>query len=91
MPSNRKRVELASFRSFEKIQEIINRRFSVESEQRHYGWGENGKNGVSVVFHEKIGAHDIVVAMSSDSIELVNWINKFLEAIMLPKFFLRRL
>ena len=67
MPSNRKRVELASFGSFEKTQEIINERFSVDSEKRHYGWGENVENGVSVVFREKMGAHDIVVAMTSDS------------------------
>jgi hypothetical protein len=64
---------------FEKIQEIINEHFSVESEQRHYGWGENGKNGLSIVFHEKIGAHGIVVATTRDSTELVNWINNFLE------------
>ena len=35
--------------------------------------------GVQIIFHEKIGAHDITVIKAADSAELVRWAEKFLE------------
>ena len=41
--------------------------------------GEDLAGGVEVVFHEKIGAHDITVVRATDAVELVDWIDDFLQ------------
>lgn len=71
-------VEPASFQSFEEIQRLI----WDEGLNLHYGLSE-GKvraGSVEVVFHEEIGAHDIIVVRATDAVELVDWIENFLQA-----------
>lgn len=77
LPSNPK-VEAASFKSFEEIQNLIweegikQFKFSTQSEARN--------RSVEVVFHEVIGAHNITIVRTGNIIELVNWIRQFLAA-----------
>lgn len=69
-------VEAASFQAFEQIQSLIWEEgmnqliYSTKSEAR--------SEGVEVVFHEQIGAHNITVVKASDTSELVNWMEDFL-------------
>jgi len=70
-------VESASFHSFEEVQRLI-----WEEGVNLYGTlGKEGARagGVDVVFHEKIGAHDVTVVMATGSSELVDWMEDFLE------------
>jgi outer membrane protein assembly factor BamB len=76
-------VELGSVESFDKIEEIINRN------NWGYGGGHDDKNGnqtiapgienVEIVFHEKVGAHDITAVKINSPIEFSDWVNNFLE------------
>jgi len=76
LPSKPNKVELASFKSFEEINEIIwNVGFKT--------YGERGgflqvEKGVELVFHEKIGAHNIAIVKADDSSQLASWMTNFL-------------
>lgn len=78
LPSNPSRVELASFESFEILQEILN-----EKLPQTYKGNFMGRDGAieapQIVFHEKIGSHDITIVMASDSSELLDWMKSFLK------------
>ncbi|RLI42207.1 hypothetical protein DRO59_04855 [Candidatus Bathyarchaeota archaeon] len=71
-------IEIASFQSFEEIQRLIweegLNRFMYSTK------GEARSGSVEVVFHEKIGAHNITVVKAVDATELVDWIGNFLQA-----------
>lgn len=71
-------VSAASFRSFEEIQRLI----WEEGVNLYKGrsLGEIQAESVEVVFHEKIGAHDITVVRATNAGELVDWIDNFLQA-----------
>ncbi len=77
LPSEPERIEPASFSSFEKIEEII---WMVGLRT----YGGNGyfkiEDGVSIVFYEKIGAHNITVVKASNSQQLTNWMRDFLQS-----------
>lgn len=77
LPSEPK-VEPASFKSFEEIQRLI----WQEGTQQYYGRTINEVKdaSVEVVFHEQIGAHNITVVKATDTAELVDWIENFLQA-----------
>jgi len=77
LPSNPKRVELASFKSFETLQEIINEKLRQMSKGNTMGRGD-AIEGPQIVFHEKIGSHDITIVVASGSSELVDWMKSFL-------------
>jgi len=70
-------VEAAGFESFTEIQMLMLREglsvgyWSSEDEAQ--------SRGVEIVFHEEIGAHNISVVRSTDTQELVSWMNDFLE------------
>jgi hypothetical protein len=73
-------IEKGDFASFKQIDKLIKEHFPVGL------WDRSGKGtlgppeeGVEIVFHEKIGAHDITVVKAADSAELVRWAEKFLE------------
>lgn len=75
-------VELGSVESFEKIEEIINRnRYNYEY------YGDNGtelaapdnKASVEIVFHEKVGPHDITAVQINSPVEFTEWVNNFLK------------
>lgn len=70
LPSNPKRVELASFKSFEEIHEMI---WGI-----HRSLSTPKGEGVDIVFHEKIGSHDVTIVKAGDSSELVGWMRDFL-------------
>lgn len=76
LPSEPK-IEPASFQSFAQIQTLIWNEGAAT-----YGRTLNDAKAASleVVFHEKIGAHEITVVKATDTAELVNWIENFLQA-----------
>ncbi|MBN2186310.1 MAG: DUF2330 domain-containing protein [Dehalococcoidia bacterium] len=74
-------IEKGDFASFEQVDKLI---------QKHSPgpqWDRSGKvkltqgEGVEIVFHEKIGAHDITAVKAADSAELVQWAQGFLERV----------
>lgn len=73
-------VEKGYFTSFEQVDKLIKEHFPGR------GWDRFRKDalapgeGVEIVFHEKIGAHDITVVKAADSAELVQWAENFLVA-----------
>jgi len=76
LPSNPMKIEEASLESFNVVQELIG--YHVP---RYLG--EDGPTGnetaeVRVIFHEKIGMHDITVVEAHNVSEFAEWINKFL-------------
>jgi hypothetical protein len=77
LPSEPK-VEAASFQCFEEIQRLI----WEEGVNRFMYSSEDGarSGSVEVVFHEEIGAHNITVVRARDAVDLVDWIENFLEA-----------
>ena len=78
LPSKPK-IEKGDFASFEQVDKLIKEHFPGR------GWDQFRKGalgpgeGVEIVFHEKIGAHDITVVKAADSSELVKWAEKFLK------------
>jgi hypothetical protein len=80
LPSEPDRIEQGDFNSFLRIRDIIYDRF-----RPRHGWfecggtgGKEGGAGVDIVFHDKIGAHDIWVAKATDAAGFVNWADDFL-------------
>jgi len=74
-------VEKGDFASFEQVDKLIKEHFPG----RGWDWLRKGalgpREGVEIVFHEKIGAHDITVVKAADSEELVRWAEGFLKEI----------
>ncbi len=77
LPSEPK-VEKGDFASFEQVNRLI------EEHSPRQWWDGFRKGaltpgeGVEIIFHEKIGAHDITVVKAGDSAELVMWAESFL-------------
>ncbi len=80
LPSQPDRIEKGDFDSFVRITELI------EEHYPGYSWWKElwtmGVGGaepeVEIVFHEKIGAHDIWVAKANDADEFIEWAEDFL-------------
>jgi len=72
LPSIPNKIEKASFESFNAVQELIWFHLPLRSE---YG---NETDDVKVIFHEKIGMHDITVVEANNVSELVGWVDEFL-------------
>jgi len=70
-------VGKGDFASFEEVDRVIKEHFPVNLWDRYKGEG-TVPPGVEVIFHEKIGAHDITVVKAGDPAELVQWAEKFL-------------
>jgi len=83
LPSKPSRVEKADFKSFGRISALIGRhrprayfRPKNGGSKRSKG-GANVRSSVEVVFHKKIGAHDITIAKTRDLDGFIEWIKKF--------------
>ena len=74
LPSKPEKIELASFGSFEEVQRLIFGRIV-----KMYRALDKAAKEVTVVFHEKIGAHDITVVQAGDTLEFVGWMEDFLK------------
>jgi hypothetical protein len=71
-------VEAASTTSFEQIQRMI---WQEGINRLMYDTLSEARSGsVEVVFHEKIGAHNITIVTASSTAELNTWIHNFLES-----------
>jgi len=79
LPSEPQRIEQGDFQSFIRVADLIRERFGHRSSLFACGMGkEGGVDGVDIVFHEKIGSHDIWVARTSDATEFIEWAEDFL-------------
>jgi hypothetical protein len=65
-----------------KILEFIEKRFvsikSIQSNERKWGVEVEQVPGVEIVFHEKIGAHDVTAVRTTSVSEFVSWSGQFL-------------
>jgi hypothetical protein len=79
LPSKPTDVREGSFESFEFVSRLIQMRAPKIERGRALktAGGGPGAPAVEVVFHKKIGPHDITIARSSDTKEFVDWILKF--------------
>jgi len=74
-------VEAGEFDSFIAVQDLLLRYVGDMYAQRGYGKaGPENAPQLEVIFHEQIGAHDIIVAVVDNAQELVNWAENFLGA-----------
>ena len=75
LPSNPRRIEEASLESFFIVEELIWYHMPPS-----YPWGPYGNetDEVRVVFHEKIGMHDITVVEAHSVSEFAEWMDEFL-------------
>jgi len=80
LPSQPDRIEQGDFNSFLRIRDLIYDRFRHRHTWLDCPGGKGGGDGegVDIVFHEKIGAHDIWVAKATDVAGFVNWADDFL-------------
>jgi hypothetical protein len=80
LPSEPESIEQGTSDSFLRIGELIRDHYKHRGSLGDCAAGqEAGKGvGVDIVFHEKIGAHDIWVAKATDAAEFVHWAEDFL-------------
>lgn len=78
LPAEPQKIEAGDFASFIQIEELMTEHYPFSSWDRSTasppGFGEE----IEIVFHQKIGAHDITVVKASDVAELINWAQGFL-------------
>lgn len=72
LPSIPKKIEEASFESFNVVQELVWYHMPPA-----FGY-RNETDDVKVIFHEKIGMHDITVVEAGNVSEFLRWMNEFL-------------
>lgn len=79
LPSNPKEVKGVSFEPFVALQRLIWEHAPPSGfGDGLLGSGRGAAEGVEVVFHEKIGSHDITIVKASDAPELAEWAEVFL-------------
>lgn len=79
LPARPDMIEEGSFDSFLRISEMIRDRYGhKESWLDCAAAKEEGGLGIDIVFHEKIGAHDISVARVTDAADFVDWAEDYL-------------
>ena len=77
LPSQPEKIEKGNFKSFVRIHELIQKRYPwLYKELGPTKGGEGG--GVEIIFHEKIGAHDLTVVKVDSAEDLVKWAEDFL-------------
>ena len=79
LPAEPQGIAAGEFDSFVRVEELMTEHFP-------YSWGDRTEapladkgEGIEIVFHQRIGAHDITVVRASDVAELINWAEGFLE------------
>ncbi len=74
-------VNLGDISVFEKMEELINSKYynlRGEAVMGDYNAGA-GNASINIVFHEKIGPHDITVVHVNSSQHFISWVTTFLE------------
>ena len=80
LPAEPDSIEQGDFKSFEHLAGLLQERLASREpwfDCSHHFEGD-GDSGVDIVFHEKIGAHDIWVSRATDAAELIEWADYFL-------------
>jgi len=71
-------IERGDFASFQQVDKLIKKHLPINLRERYKG-EEAIPAGVEIIFHQKIGAHDITVVKASSIDELVKWAEEFLK------------
>lgn len=74
LPSNPKKIGEAALESFDVVQELI---WYHMPPPPAFNWNET-KRDIEVVFHERIGVHDITVVEAHNVSEFAEWMDEFL-------------
>jgi len=75
LPSNPMKIEKASLESFYVVEELI---WFHAPPPPPWGYWGNETEEVRVIFHEKIGMHDITVVEAHNVLEFAEWMDQFL-------------
>jgi len=78
LPSEPEKIEEGDFSSFTRIAELIEDEFKYQQPWWDCAPYQKAGNGVEIVFHKKIGRHDIWVAKANDAGEFTQWAEDFL-------------
>ena len=77
LPSQPDLINKTDFSPFINVEELMSQHRVLGGGTR--GGKDAGGTGVEILFHEKIGAHDITVIRVDDSTEFEDWANQFLK------------
>lgn len=78
LPAEPQRIEEGDFASFSRIEELMEEHLPSSWWDRFRADVQGLEEGVKIVFHQKIGAHDITVVQVNDVTELIHWAQDFL-------------
>ena len=78
LPAEPQRIEAGDFASFIRIEELMTEHYPFSSWDRFQAGPPDLGQGIEIVFHQKIGPHDITVVKASDVAELIYWAQGFL-------------
>lgn len=78
LPSQPDRIEEGEFQSFVRLAKLIEEEYEPPDHWWDCALAEEKGAGVEIVFHEKIGAHDIWVVKANDAGEFAEWAENFL-------------
>lgn len=79
LPSEPKSIAAGDFDSFVQVEELMMEHFPFSWGSRLEAPLAGDGEGIEIVFHQQIGAHDITVVRASDVAELIHWAEGFLE------------
>jgi hypothetical protein len=81
LPANPTEIKEGNFEVFEKLVKVMNEKIKkIQKEGRKWlplGKGNLPSEGIEIVFHKEIGAHDITVVKVNNLNSFINWIRNF--------------
>jgi hypothetical protein len=79
LPAEPQGIAAGDFDSFVRIEELMTQHFPYSWWDRTDAPLADKGEGIEIVFHQKIGAHDITVVRAVEVMELIQWAEEFLE------------
>jgi hypothetical protein len=78
LPANPTEIKEGNFEVFEKLVKVMNEKIKkIQEEWRTLEKGNLPSGGIEIVFHEKIGVHDITVVKVNNLNSFIDWIRNF--------------
>jgi hypothetical protein len=85
LPSNPKTIQEADFESFQTVETLMWANIPISNTYGKIGERGEATITISIMFHEKIGAHDITVVNVTDASDLSSWAESFLQGNGIPE------